>query len=108
MPTRKYTTPTKRIRVKGVDLTRMRVWVTFAQKKLLKAITKVDCPMELDGEDTIVSVTLTQSDTAKLHIDESVEIQVNYMDANGNRQATDAVSEPVTDNLLRKVLSYDE
>ena len=108
MSTRKYTTPTKRLRVKNIDLTRMRVWVTFSQNRFSQSVTKIDCPMELDGNDTLITVTLTQSETAKFYTNEKVKIQVNYMDANGNRQATDVIFENVTDNLLKKVVSYDE
>ena len=108
MTVRQWTTPTKRLRVKGMDLTRLRVWVTFSQGYRFEPLTVEPDGMELDGEDTLVFVALTQLQTAQLDPNTPLDIQVNWMDPMGNRGASPKIREPVDENTLRRELSYDE
>ena len=98
---RRYTTPTVTLTVKGVDLTGMDVLVTFSQA--CRTLTVENPSMTLDGEDTVISVPLTQVQTGGF-ADGSVEVQVNWLDGYGHRDATTVGTIEVGRNLLAQVV----
>lgn len=99
---RRYTTPTVELTVKGVDLTGMDVLVTFAQA--CRKITVENPTMTLStGGDTVIEVPLTQLQTGGF-TEGSVEVQVNWLDALGNRDATTVGTIEVERNLLDEVV----
>lgn len=95
-----YTTPTLTLTV-GADLTGMDVYVTIQQGSTL--VTIEDAEMEYDGTKTSIAVTLTQEQTA-LFSRGSCDVQVNWLDANERRSATQVRSVPIGTQLLREVL----
>jgi len=102
----RYTTPTIEIRVKGIDLTQgYRIWVSLRQGYEVQTI-EVGNPTT-DGTDTLIECELTQKQTAKLSGGKPVTIQVNWIDADGRRNATQQATEDVLDNLLCKVVTYE-
>lgn len=102
----RYTTPTIEIRVKGVDLTGgYRIWVSLQQGYEVQTI-EVESPT-LDGSDTLIECELTQRQTAKLSPRKPVTMQVNWIDADGRRNATVQATDDVLDNLLAKVVTYE-
>jgi len=102
----RYTTPTLTLTVKDADLTGMRVWVTLSDRFNVVKVTIDNPTTEKSGDDTIVSVTLTQAQTALFNAGSEVFAQVNYMTVAGVRMATSINSLTVTDNLIKSELSY--
>lgn len=104
---RRYTTPTLTIIVEGIDLTAMDVRVTLKQGK--RSLTISDPEMETVSEegrtDTKLDVTLTQEQTALF---EAVpcKVQVNFIDQDGARDATECKTVDVWPNLLPEVIAY--
>lgn len=98
---RRFTTPTLTLAITGADLTGCAAWLTFAQGA--QTIT-----IRLDGtegweptaEGATATLTLTQAQTSAFVPDEPVECQVNVVDANGYRFATDIATCTFGRNLL--------
>lgn len=98
---RRYTTPTVTVEVEGVDLTTSTVLVTFQQRN--NRLTVEGPSMTLQGEDTIISVPLSQLQTGGFS-EGSVEVQVNWLDGYGHRDATTVAAIQVERNLLAEVV----
>lgn len=101
---RRYTTPTVTVEVEGVDLTTSTVLVTFQQRN--SRLTVEGPSMTLQGEDTIISVPLSQLQTGGF-AEGSVEVQVNWLDGHGHRDATTVGAIQVERNLLAEVVEDD-
>lgn len=95
-----YTTPTITLMV-DADLTGMSVYVTIEQGET--EITIDDATVTVEGGSSTIDVTLTQAQTA-LFSRGSCNVQVNWMDATGNRTATVVRSIPIGVQLLDSVL----
>lgn len=102
---RRYTTPTHRLRVKSVDLTGYDVLVTYRQRE--NGVTVKNPAMEYDGTDTVLSVPMTQLQTGNF-MNGSAQVQVNVIDYNGYRAATNIREFALRNNLLDKVVQYAE
>ena len=98
---RRFTTPTLTVTVEGADLTEQEVLVTLAQRN--RTITVESPAMELVGEDTAISVPLSQLQTGGFR-EGSVEVQVNWLDGHGHRDATTVATVEVERNLLAEVV----
>lgn len=98
---RRYTTPTVTVEVEGVDLTTSTVLVTFQQRN--NRLTVEGPSMTLQGEDTIISVPLSQLQTGGFS-EGSIEVQVNWLDGYGHRDATTVAAIQVERNLLAEVV----
>lgn len=101
---RRYTTPTVTVEVEGVDLTSSTVLVTFQQRS--NRLTVEGPTMTLQDEDTIISVPLSQLQTGGF-AEGSVEVQVNWLDGYGHRNATTVGAIQVERNLLAEVVEDD-
>lgn len=97
---RRYTTPTHVLTVEGVDLTGARVWVTY--ENATGNFTVEDADVAPDGEDSVVTVTLTEAQTASLSTGRA-KVQVNWT-LGGRRCATEVKTVEVTENLLGREL----
>lgn len=107
----KYTTPAINLKVNGINLAiGYDVYITFEQActKLTKTDWVLTPGMDESGVYTMITVVLTQEETAMFDFDKSCLIQVNYIDSNNVRGATDISGVPVMRNLLDKVVQYGE
>lgn len=95
-----YTTPTITLTV-DADLTGMAVYVTLEQGET--AITIDDATVTVDDGTSTIEVTLSQTETAAFSRG-SCDVQVNWIDATGNRTATVVRSIPIGVQLLDSVL----
>lgn len=102
----RYTTPSLTMTVKDVDLTGEHVWVTIADRGLAVKVTVENPTVVLSGDDSVITVNLTQAQTALFPAGIKVFAQVNYMTALGARHATSINEIEVTQNLLDVELSY--
>lgn len=96
----RYTTPTYELVVEGIDITAETVYVTFRQHGTL--VTIEGPSMELDEGDTVITCSLTQQQSASFR-DGTMEVQVNWIDAHGDRGATLVKQVPVEVQLLEEV-----
>lgn len=103
---RQFTTPTHTIRLKGVDLTGDNVYVTYTQGRTELEVTEVG--VALDGEDTVLTVELTQEQTGGFAYQRTVEVQVNWVTPDGKRDATRIKTIPVDRNNLDRQVEYVE
>lgn len=95
----RYTDVPLTLTINGADLTGAQdIHVTFAQG-VYKTLDITDAV--LVGTNTL-TLTLTQKQSGAF--DGQVECQVNWIDANGKRKATDKAVIPVWDNLLRHAI----
>lgn len=104
----RYTTPTITLTVEGVDLTSADVYVSMEQGSLKfvksgDAITKT-----YNDPDTTITVTLTQEESAKFVEKQAVSVQINWIEADGKRSATQVKGISVARNLLDEVLTYGD
>jgi len=106
------TTPTRTLRVVGMDLTPYDMWVSLRQLSRRRPnphevdITSDDITVELDGTDTLVSFTLTQEQSLGF-VPGRVEAQINY-GSESHRMATKPVTLPVEKNLYTGVIEFAE
>lgn len=101
---RRYTTPTVTVTVEGVDLTAQDVLVTFSQRG--NRLTVEGPSMALQDGDTVISVPLSQLQTGGF-FEGSAEVQVNWLDGYGHRDATTVGAIQVERNLLAEVVTDD-
>lgn len=101
---RRYTTPTIELTVHGADLTGCECWVSIIQGK---AKIEIQATPTLDGEDTTLTVQLTQEQTGMLSRG-SARVQVNWIDEGGHRNATTIREVEVSGNLLERVIEYGD
>lgn len=107
-----YTTPTYPITVEDKDLTGQDVYVTFEQmgKKLTKSGADLTITTETHDQvtDTIITTTFTQEETAMFDPGTRVKLQVNFINSEGVRDATNKATIEVFSNLLDKVIAYGD
>lgn len=101
---RRFTTPTVTVTVEDVDLTAQDVLVTFSQRN--RTLTVEQPTMALVDGDTAISIPLSQLQTGGF-AEGSVEVQVNWLDGNGHRDATTVGAIQVERNLLAEVVEDD-
>lgn len=102
----RYTTPSISLKLKDVDLTGNNVYVTLEQMNLKLTKTGIDLVIEQDEEDTDISFSLTQEESAMFNFDKACSIQVNYINSAGVRGASEIKGIPVMRNLLDEVIEY--
>lgn len=101
---RRYTTPTIELTVEGHDLTASDVYVTMRQQG--RELTVEDADVTLDGGDTVITFSLTQEQSATFR-EGRARVEVNWVDADGFRNATSIGELAVTPNLLNRVVEHD-
>lgn len=107
----RFTTPAIPLTIEGKDLsTGEDIIVTFKQGnlKLEKSGADLDIETDTHGQvtDTIVTVILSQAETGAFIDNKSVEVQVNWINASGARDATEIAHISSGRNLLDEVISY--
>lgn len=102
------TTPTIPIRIKGIDLTDAKLFLTFESptRKQLTLESPRDFEVELDGEDTVGYVGLTQEQTLMLSASNHA-VQIRWVESDGTAGATKTQQINVKDVLLKGVIHYD-
>lgn len=101
----RFTTPTLQLTV-DADLTGNKVFASLGQKGV--KVTKEVDNFTVENNVTTVNMPLTQEDTGKFEATASVAVQVNWINATGDRGATDVQMVPSLQNLLDEVISYEE
>lgn len=100
---RRYTTPNIEIVVEGIDLTASHVYVTLWQHGAEVTTQVGDDDMSYDGSNTTINVAYTQEQTS-VFCEGRAKIQVNWIDTNERRNATDISSIRITGNLLGRTI----
>lgn len=105
-----YTTPTITLTVEGVDLTGKNIYATLEQgcRQLTKKGTDMTVTTEtVSGRtDTILTMMLTQNESALFDFNKNASVQVNWITAGGVRGATEIKKIDVMRNLLDEVIEY--
>ena len=107
----RYTTPILPLEVEGIDLTENEdVYVTLKQNDVELTKRGSDLTVQYNGESDISTITfsLTQEETAAFNLNKAVDVQVNFINASGVRDATNIAIIPVLRNLLDKVIRYGD
>lgn len=99
---RLYTTPSYTLHVPGIDLTGKTIKVTFRQGDTI--VTKTDATATYSDGETVISVSLTQTESGQFKDRPGVYCQVNWLDS-GQRFATSIAEIPPLTNLLSEVIS---
>ena len=103
-----YTTPSISLEVEGVDLTAQDVYVTIVQGsiKLTKSGTALTISYDSETEKSTIVFTLSQEESAAFAFSRSAQLQVNFINSSGVRDATNIASIDVLKNLLDEVKEY--
>ena len=108
----KYTTPTITLIVEGVDLTGKDIYATLEQgcRELTKKGSEMTVTTEAvdDRTDTVLTMVLSQEESASFDFNRNADVQVNWIESNGVRAATEIKSIKVMRNLLGEVISYGD
>ena len=99
----RFTTPTHEHKVKGIDLTGCDVYVSYEQG--LASVDILADDVVFDGNDTLVTVSLTQLQTSKFRVGKA-DVQINWVYFDGVRNGTTVKQVEITPNLLKRVVSY--
>lgn len=103
-----YTTPTYLARISGADLTGARIVLTLKQGRTVLNFTDEDFDSRTDEDGVaLVEVTLSQVQSAKFCENIPIKAQVNVIDSNEYRVASDVVSTQLKQQTDRRVESYD-
>lgn len=103
MALRKWTTWDYPVRVKGISLVGMDVYLTFKQGSEKLTLSGDNIEVTDDGDDTLITFTLDQEQTGSFDESRSLEIEVNWM-VNGKRRATSISGIEIKRNLLNEVI----
>lgn len=103
MALRKWTTWDYPVRVKGVSLVGMDVYLTFKQGSEKLTLSGSDIEITDDGDDTLISYTLDQEQTGSFDESRSLEIEVNWV-VDGKRRATSISGIEIKRNLLEHTI----
>lgn len=103
----RYTTPAIPLTIEGKDITAHDIYVTFEQGSLELTKTGTDLVVSFSDPDTLITVTLTQEETAAFS-EAPVTVQVNWITSSGVRGATVKKTISVHGNLLEEVLAYGQ
>ena len=102
------TTPTVRLRISGYDLTDKTVYVSFQHKR--KLITKTGSSLivtyDAEADESLILVPLSQKNTQEM--EDTVQVQVRFIDVNGQAYATKKAEIDVDSVLYRKKIDYME
>ena len=102
-----YTTPTLSFRVKDRDLTEFdHIYITISDHTGSRVLTKQDEELTAttDGDDTLVSVTLTQAETKIFRPKTHGSVEINCTNSSGSvRPATEIYDVIFADNLLKEI-----
>ena len=99
-----WSTPTEPITVKGIDLsTADYVYVTFSDSTRTIKVTKDNPTITVDGDDSIVTVTLSQQETGQFIHCAPISYQINAM-FGSTRIPSIIGTIPCLENLLPEVL----
>ncbi|MBO7449796.1 MAG: hypothetical protein J6U54_05445 [Clostridiales bacterium] len=102
---KQYTSPVLPLLVEDKEISQSdTVYVTFSDNFRSKKLTFTDLTVENTEEGAVVSVHLTQEQTAMFSKNNPVDVQVNVVAADGERWATDIAKVCVGENLLAQVL----
>lgn len=104
-----YTTPSITLEVEGADLTgNQDVYVTIVQGSIELTKKGTDLTVTYDSTTEISSIvfTLTQEESAQFAFSRSAQLQVNFINASGVRDATNIAQIDVLKNLLDEVIEY--
>ena len=103
---RQFTTPIESLFIPGHSLTGSRIFVSFADKCRKHTITvteDIDVVQD-DEQGSVIEVHLTQEQTGIFDRLEPIDIQVNWITQSGERNATEIVSVPCWENLMKEVI----
>lgn len=102
---RQYTTPLQTMFVQGYELTESdKVYVTYADKTREHVLTVTDPILTHEDDGTTVKVHLTQEQTGLFAANEIVSVQVNWINEDGERMATNVANITCRENLLKEVI----
>lgn len=105
---RRGTTPDYCLYIQGYDLTSCAVFVTLAQGEQKLTLTGSKLNVEYDDIEnrSIVRFSLTQQNTLDLKCG-NVQIQIRFVDINGNAQASNIEFIEVKPVLNEEVIGYE-
>ena len=108
---RKYTSPTQQLIIDGIDLTDKSVYVTYSQDNVKLTYHDEDIEVIKVVQDnitsTLISIYMSQEDTAKFSVIKDAEVQVNWLE-DGKRNATSIAKVKINRNLLEEVIEENE
>ena len=100
----RYTTDVMTITLRGLDLTGYKVLVTVQQGSA-NAVTITNPTRVVEDGNTTLYVSMTQQQSGRLSAGRA-KMQVNWINSNGTRGATDVIDVIVGENLVPEVISY--
>lgn len=103
-----YTTPTISRTLEGVDLTGKEVYATIEQGSVKITKSGEDLNVSVEEGNTTVEFTLTQEESAMFAPSHPAQLQINWIDEEGVRDASSITSIKVFRNLLNEVISYND
>jgi hypothetical protein len=103
-----YTTPSITLTVEGIDISSYDVYVSLEQGKVKETFSGDELAISTETvqskTNTIIAFTLTQEQTAAFDDMRPVAVQVNWLNSDGVRAATNIKTISVMRNLLDKVI----
>ena len=103
---RRFTTPTQVLLVDEPTLIDDQLYVTYKQANKILTFGPDNIVVESTDTGIKIYIELAQLQTGGFTVG-LVQVQVNGIDQNGIRRATNIATFEMTDNLLRKVIEYD-
>lgn len=103
----RWTTPTFTLTVKNVNLTGYQIYVTIKQGESVVTIDYTDVTLNIVAENSILSFTLSQQDSAKFDFRNKANVQVNAINSDNHRVATDIMEIDILANLIDKEIEYE-
>ena len=103
----RWTTPTFTLTVKNVNLTGYQIYITIQQGSSVVTVNYADVALNVVGENSILTFTISQQDSAKFDFNNKANVQVNGINSDNHRVATDIMQIDVLANLIDRELTYE-
>lgn len=101
----KGTTPTLLVKLTGRDITEATDWLVTLKSGIRKVVkAKSECTASVEDGSTMIQVPLTQRETLTLKAG-TVEIQLNWLNADGSREASTKGTLELEGNLHEGVMA---
>lgn len=98
-----YTTPSISLIIEGIDISAYDIYVSLEQGATELTKQAQDLVITTEGDNTIITLTLSQEETAAFDVNKYVNLQVNYI-KDGVRAATEIKYIKVMRNILNEVI----
>lgn len=103
----RYTTPTFTLTLKNVNLTGYQIYVSIQQGSTIITLDYENISLNIVNGNSVLTFELTQEESSKFDYHNKANVQVNAINSDNHRVATDIMEIDILKNLIDKEIEYE-